>query len=334
MNGTVRVAVAWYLPEYLRAHGIELRDVLQAVNVREDAFAHPDNTISYLEFERIVIESERRSGLDDVGLEIGRRTHLRDFGIAGEAALYAPTVGAALHRFTDFFNLHSTATVVSLLTNGDIARLVWAISNLGHRDTRHFQGGAAVIAVNILSDLCGANWHPLGVDIACRTPTSHKAFERYFGCRTRFDASETAVHFERRWLDAALPAADPARRQAVEAEAQAQLDAMQRDFPGLVRRLVRKEMLLGSFSMEEVAALLGIHRRTLDRRLQEHGVQYGELVEETKHEVARQLLRETDLSVQRIAEALHYSSAANFATAFRRVAGVPPSVYRRQATTQ
>jgi AraC-like DNA-binding protein len=334
MSGTVRVAVAWHLPQYLRAHGIELREVLQAVNVREDAFTHPDNTITYIEFERILLESERRTGLDDAGLEVGRRTRLRDFGIAGEAALCAPTVGAALHRFAEFFNLHSTATIVSLIETADVARLVWALSNLGQRDTRHFQAGAAVIACNILADLCGPNWHPLGVDIACRTPMCRKAYERFFECRTRFDASETSVHFERRWLDAALPATDPARREAVAAEAQAQLDAMHRDFPALVRRLVRKQMLLGSFSMDEVAALLGIHRRTLDRRLQEHGVQYGDLVEATKHDVATQLLRETELSVQRIAEALHYSSAANFSTAFRRVAGVPPSVYRRQALTE
>jgi AraC-like DNA-binding protein len=331
MNGTVRVAIAWHLPQYLRDRGIALREVLQAVNVRADAFSNPDNTITYLEFERILLESERRTGSDDVSLEISRRTDLRALGIAGEAALCAPTVGAALHRLAYFFNLHSTATVVSLLTDDDIARVVWAVANLGHRDTRHFQCGAAVVAVNVVRELCGPNWHPLGVEVACRAPRSHRAFERYFGCPTRFDAGETSLQFARRWLDAALLPTDPARRQAVEAEAQAQLDVLQRDFPALVRRRVRKQMLLGSFSMDEVAAMLGVHRRTLDRRLQEHGVQYGNLVEAIKHEVATQLLRETELSVQRIAEVLHYSSAANFATAFRRVASVSPSVYRRQA---
>lgn len=333
MGGSVRVAVAWYLPEYLRSRGIDPVDVLQAARVDRDVFANPDNTVTYLEFEKILLESERRTGSDDVGFEIGRYTHLCNFGIPGEAALCAPTAGAGLTRFADFFNLHSTATSVSVLVTSDVARLVWAISNLGLRDTRHFQVGAAVIVANVLRDLFGSNWQPLGVDIACRAPNSRKAIERFFGCRTRFDAAETSVHFERRWLDAPLPAVDPARRQAIESEAQAQLEEMQRDLPALVRRLVRKRMLQGSFSMDDVASLLNVHRRTLDRRLQEHGVQYGDLVDQTRHEVAKQLLRETDLTVQRIAEALNYSSAANFSTSFRRVSGVPPSVYRRQSAT-
>ena len=112
MHESVRVAVAWYLPQYLASRGIDLRDVLHTVNVREDAFDHPENTINYLEFERVLVESERRAGSDDVGFEIGRRTHLRDFGIAGEAALCSPKVGAALRRFIELFNLHSTATII------------------------------------------------------------------------------------------------------------------------------------------------------------------------------------------------------------------------------
>jgi AraC-like DNA-binding protein len=77
--------------------------------------------------------------------------------------------------------------------------------------------------------------------------------------------------------------------------------------------------------------MFGMHRRTLDRHLQKHGLRYGELVEGVEEAIARQLLRETDLHVQQVAESLRYSSAANFATAFRRWTGMTPSEYRRQA---
>ena len=45
--------------------------------------------------------------------------------------------------------------------------------------------------------------------------------------------------------------------------------------------------------------------------------------------VARELLRNTNLPVQRIAESLHFATAANFATAFRQRTGLTPSQYRR-----
>jgi len=116
----------------------------------------------------------------------------------------------------------------------------------------------------------------------------------------------------------------------VEGEAQARRAEILSDLPATLRRILRKQLIIGDCSMEQIAAMLRIHRRTLDRRLQEQGVQYGELLESVKHDIARQLLRDTDLQVQQVAEALHFSSAANFATAFRRWSAMTPSEYRRR----
>jgi AraC-like DNA-binding protein len=93
--------------------------------------------------------------------------------------------------------------------------------------------------------------------------------------------------------------------------------------------LLRKKLLIGDCSMDSVAQLLGMHRRTLDRRLQRHGLHYGELLESVQTDLARQLLADTTMQVQQVAEALRFSNAANFATAFRRWTGVTPGDYRR-----
>ena len=75
-----------------------------------------------------------------------------------------------------------------------------------------------------------------------------------------------------------------------------------------------------------------MHRRTLDRRLQRHGLRYSELLESVQADIARQLLVDTTMPVQDVAEALRFSNAANFATAFRRWTGVTPSEFRRSMT--
>jgi AraC-like DNA-binding protein len=93
--------------------------------------------------------------------------------------------------------------------------------------------------------------------------------------------------------------------------------------------VLRKELLIGDCSMDSVARLLGMHRRTRARRLQRHGVHYGELLESVQADLARQLLTDTRMPVQQVAEALRFSNAANFATAFRRWTGATPSEYRR-----
>jgi len=81
--------------------------------------------------------------------------------------------------------------------------------------------------------------------------------------------------------------------------------------------------------MDSVAAIFGIHRRTLDRRLQRRGTTYSEILASVQSDVACQLLRDTAMPVQQVAESLGFASAANFSTAFRRWTGVTPTEYRR-----
>ena len=98
--------------------------------------------------------------------------------------------------------------------------------------------------------------------------------------------------------------------------------------PGLVRRVLRRMMLAGRGSIEEVTAAFSVHRRTLDRHLDAHGVTFRRLAEEVRFAVAQQLLRDTDLPISEIAAALHYANPSAFATAFRRWSGMTASQWR------
>jgi AraC-like DNA-binding protein len=319
------------LPEVIREFGVDLHELLEAAGVRKDAFDDRENLIPYPALGRLLLECEKRSNCEHVVLPITQHTRLTDFGLAGRIALCAENAGEGLQRFADHFNLHSSASTISVITAGKFTRFVYAITEHGMTSTRQFQLGAMVIGCNILRDLLGSAWLPTVVTVASRSPADPRPAQKYFRAPLRFDSDESAVIFETRWLDQRLPPVDPLVRQQVEAEARARRADILGDLPATLRRVLRKQLIIGDCSMDQIAVMLQVHRRTLDRRLQEHGVQYGELLESVKHDVACQLLRDTELQVQQVAEALHFSSAANFATAFRRWAGLTPSEYRRRA---
>ena len=79
-----------------------------------------------------------------------------------------------------------------------------------------------------------------------------------------------------------------------------------------------------------VARQLSITRRTLHRRLQPHGVSLEQLLDETRFDLARQLLRTSQSSILEIAAALGYANAPTFTRAFRRWSGSTPRGERRQ----
>jgi AraC-like DNA-binding protein len=252
-------------------------------------------------------------------------------GLAGQIALCAETAGEGLRTFADYFTLQNTAATVSVIADGGFTRLVYAIAAPGMGDTGQLQLGAIALAFNILQDLCGPRWLPAVVTIASRAPSNLRPCQRFFRAPLHFDGDESSLEFESHWLDRPLTRVDPARRRQIEAEVLARRRIILADFPTVLRSILRKQLATGNFSMASVAALLGMHRRTLDRKLKRHGMHYGELLESVKRDVACQLLRDTQLQMQRVAESLNYSSAANFSTAFRRWTGVCPSAYRNQA---
>jgi AraC-like DNA-binding protein len=331
VSGTTRVAFYRHTPEALRPFGVEFGAVLEAAAIPPETFAFPDNEIEYTQVERLLAACEALTHCDHIGMLLAQRTRLADFGLVGQLAMCGATAGDGLRTLIDNFNLLSNASSVSLAASGGFARFVYAITFAAITRRRQFQLGAVTIMFNALQDLFGPQWQPSVLTFACRAPSSLRPLQQHFQAPMHFNADESAVVFEDRWLHRVLPPVDPEHRGRLQVEARRRQAAIRADLPSAVRGILHKQFVLGRTQMDEIAAIFGVHRRTLDRQLQEHGVRYSELLVSVKEEIARQLLLETDMQVQQIAEALNSSSAANFATSFRRWTGMSPSEFRRRS---
>ncbi|MHA2872991.1 helix-turn-helix transcriptional regulator [Vibrio campbellii] len=85
----------------------------------------------------------------------------------------------------------------------------------------------------------------------------------------------------------------------------------------------------GRLSILDAERILGIPKRTLQRRLHKEGVTYSQIVEELLLERSLQLLRNSRLSITAIASSLGYTDTANFTRFIRRRVGMTPSAYRK-----
>jgi len=68
--------------------------------------------------------------------------------------------------------------------------------------------------------------------------------------------------------------------------------------------------------------------RTLQRRLREEGTTYQATLERTRHYLARDLLRNTQMSLAEVAVQLGFSEPSTFFRAFKRWEGATPGQYR------
>jgi DNA-binding response OmpR family regulator len=88
--------------------------------------------------------------------------------------------------------------------------------------------------------------------------------------------------------------------------------------------------LSAPLTLAGIARALGTYEKKLSQAFRQHaGITVFAYLAEARMMRGRQLLVDTDMSVQQIAEQIGFRSAANFATAFREHAEATPTAYRQ-----
>jgi len=84
-------------------------------------------------------------------------------------------------------------------------------------------------------------------------------------------------------------------------------------------------------TVDSLSKRLFVSRRQLQRAFTEAGTSVQESLHAVRMERAAELLHDTSMPVAEIARSVGYRHSAQFAKAFRRYHGVPPSQWRRRA---
>jgi AraC-like DNA-binding protein len=187
---------------------------------------------------------------------------------------------------------------------------------------------AVAAMVSVMRQLCGPNWQPEAVLLPRRRPASIRPYRDHFMAPLRFDSILAAIVFPERCLNQPIVDADPLLRTLLADNAATAIARRDPVIHSDVRKAIRLLLLTQRCSRAEVARRLGLHERALGRRLQASGTTFQRLLDETREEIARQLLCDTNTPAARVAMALGYRDATVFTRAFTRWTGLTPSQFR------
>lgn len=183
----------------------------------------------------------------------------------------------------------------------------------------------------IIRTLRGPGLCPVAVELRAATPPYAAEMDRYFGVPVRFGAPLNRIAWERPALERPFGMdanfyADLGHRieQACAQQAERSEASLR------VHGLVMQSLGQGYGGMKSLAPKLGLSSRTLQRRLQNEGTTYQELLDATRKRLCLSYLRAPTRSLEEIAGSLGYANMPNFHRAFKRWFGVPPAKFRRR----
>ena len=312
----------------MRALNVDAPSVLAGAGVAPDALNSAERLIPYAAFGRLLQIGAERAGYAHFGLTAGRMWHLEDLGPIGELVRHSPTVGHAVQTLTMFQHLHSEGGLVYAARHSGLVEVGYAIYYPGVDGIDQIYDFALASMFNFMRQLCGAAWMPSQVLIPHGRPPDPVHYRNFFKLLPQFDSEVCALRFPATWLDHPIDGADLGSRQHALATMQAANDP---DLLQQVYRALRNALLTGRSSGNDVAHALSMHRRTLNRRLQECGTTFQHILDEVRCEVARQLLCHSAVTLDDIAASLGYAGVSPFMRSFRRWTGSSPGRLRRLA---
>jgi AraC-like DNA-binding protein len=291
---------------------------------------HADASITAEDFGRLL---EAASGeLDDpfLSLRLPAEVEPRGYGLGELAVRASPTVREALRRMVRYAPLENERLVLALEERGDGVALTCHVAGHPRGLTRHLHEYVLASVLTHTRTLTGLRVVPRAVWFLHARPRHVDALHRFFGTEeVDFGRADNGLLFDAAWMEARLTTADPRLLVTAEQLADSALRARAptEDFPARVASRIEEALESGA-SAEDIAARLHMSKRTLQRRLEEGGLSFQELVDRVRAEKARALVHDEHLELADVAFRLGFSDVSSFSRAFRRWTGVSPGRYR------
>jgi AraC-like DNA-binding protein len=327
--GDVRIGPILAIPAVLAERGVKPEQAFSRAGVDLRLFQDPDNRVSLEAVGRLLDACAKLTGCDHFGLLVGERFDLNGFGPIGELMRHSATVGDALRALLRHLHLHDRGAAPLLLSaDRSTTTLGYSVLRHGVPGANHIHDAAIAIAYKILRELGGPGFAALQVKFSYSCPQSAAAHTRLFRCDLAFDADLSGVVINAASLARPLEGSDAMLRNQLEMAIREAEDSGPMTFGERLEGALPQLVLSGDATAEAICRQFAISERTLRRRLAAENKNLQQFVNQTKYELARQLLSNTNLSVSNIAAALHYADPNVFSRAFRNWAGASPRQWR------
>ena len=324
-----RAASLMQLPGLLAQFGVELDAVLAGTGVTPGQL-RPDGFIPYAAFLTILDKACKATGRDDIGMLLGQRQTLAALGPLGAAMRHAATLGEAIAAFVSFQIGNSTGGAVYLIRAEQDVILGYGVYDQAVHASPQIYDMVLAVGCNLISELTQRAVGPAEILLSRPAPGDAAPYQRLGRCPVRFGQSQTGLLLTHDSLAFRLPEADTGRHEQARSGLASALEDSQRDMSGHVRHLLRPQLLMGQAGMEDVALRLGLHPRTLRRRLRQEGTSFEAIKDKVRHAAACEMLMLGALGIADIAFTLDYASVSAFAHAFRRWSGMSPGRWREE----
>jgi AraC-like DNA-binding protein len=264
-----------------------------------------ENFVPFSALSTLLGSCARELDAPDFALRLADRQDLDILGPVAIAARNAETVGDALRSVAKYAYVYSPALLVDMTVgNLNVSYCIGTVLHkLPYRD--HVIELALGLAYKTFQVSVGRDFRPAGMTFQHSRIADHQTYTDYFGCSVEFGRNLNSMVFPRGLMHRRLPRVDPlAHDVAVRFMAGKNAHAA---FADVVSSLIIRALPVGAATLERISSLMVVHPRTMQRRLADEGKTFESILDDSRRELALDLLASTDVPLSAVSIQLGYT---------------------------
>lgn len=317
--------------ELTKSLGGHPQRLLRSCGINPRAETDPDSYISFASLCDLLELTADATRCASFGLRLSEAQGIDSLGPLGFAIQNSATLRDAVGEWRRFQDVHMRGAHGELSPIGPLLRWIYCVDEPGRLGTRQKVDQGIGLACNIFRALLGPGWNPLSVHFTQPVPADIGEFRRIFRAPVLFGQDADFIALPHDVLGRRIEHANPALRRLLDHYLMEMKAGVREEIEEQVRKAIRSGLSRYDCSIDEVAAILSVTPRTLQRQLQQRGTSFSRLLEEVRAGAARRHLSESLLSLTQLAAILGYSELSAFSRAFHRWHGLSPQQWQRSA---
>lgn len=312
--------------KYLAMIGIRVGEALKAAGVPEDLFSRKKPVLEETDYYRFIDAVGKQITDPRLPIMIASADNIESFSPPIFAAYCSKNGLACLDRLSKYKRIIAPMRYEIIHADGK-TKLVIAASRGDLTMPQFLVETEMVFVIHIIRTATKQTITP--VEIRMQEPVPGEAFSEFAGCGVKHGA-ENCILFSDEDLVRPFISYNENMWEFFEPELQKRLSEMDRDdsLAAKVRSALTELLPSGAATANDVAAKLGVSKRTLQRKLTEENTSFQKQLNGVRELLAKHYLRNTDMSSDDIAFLLGYQEINSFLRAFSAWTGMSITEYR------
>jgi len=331
-TAVVRVDALRNFRELVREMGGDPESLMTSAQISPDILDSRHAVISYRLMVHLLERAAKTLNCVDFGMRLAERQGgAKVLGPIEVAMKNSRSVSEAFRYCAEHVQAYSSATRICFeeekRNRRSFMKFEILLSRLPYQ--RQVVEQALLLTHHAASDISGGTARAREVWFRHEPLASPAAYRQYFGCLVRFGRPSNGLFFSDQDLKQPIPAPDTQLYELAASFIDARFPPNRLAVSTRVRGLVASLLDAGECTNERVSALLGMHPRTLQRRLRAEDQCFETIKDDVRRDAALRYLAQSDMPLTRVAEMLGYAEASVLSRSCHRWFAVSPRQLRK-----